>query len=79
MSDPQIKKPVYCPNCGGFLFNIVVTMDAPPVGSIAGIEGFSCPNRRCGYKTNVLIGVADGGDANTVEGELIKQIKCQKE
>ncbi len=79
MSDAHpSKKPVHCPQCGGFLFHVVITMDNPPTGNIGGIEDFKCPNRRCGFKTNVAIGVADGGSGEkTVESELRR--KLQKE
>lgn len=60
------------------MFYIEITMNEPPVGSIGTLSDFSCPNRRCGYKSMIMIGVADKdkrGDMKKVEEKLKQQIK----
>lgn len=71
--DQHCKKAVRCPKCNRFMFNIHITMEKPPVGSIGGISDFTCPNRRCGFKSMILIGVADADkrdDVKKIEDEL---------
>ncbi len=81
-TDIPSKKAVRCPKCGRFLFNIEITMDSPPVGNIGSLSDFSCPNRRCGYKSMILIGVAEKDERDgllKIEDEMRKQINESEE
>ncbi len=72
------KSAVHCPTCRRFLFNVVVTADAPPVGRFAEISDFRCP--KCGAKNFVLLGVADKDrrdDVKKVEEKLREQMAKQ--
>ena len=73
---------VYCPKCGGFMFNITITAKEVPVDGFGKIEDFRCPNRRCAYQAMMLIGVADRDkrdDVKKVEDELKRQIETTEE
>ncbi len=75
----QPKRAVHCPQCRRFMFNIVVTAEAPPVGPIAHITDFTCA--KCGHKNMVLIGVANKdrrGDAEKVEERLREQMLAEQ-
>ncbi len=77
IDDAPQKKAVRCPKCNRFLFNIEITMYAAPVGNIGTLSDFSCPNKRCGHKSMILIGVAEKDERDgllKIEDELRKQI-----
>lgn len=64
------------------MFNITITAEEVPVGGFGKIEDFKCPNRRCGYTSMVLMGVADKdkrGDVEKVEDELKRKIEADDE
>lgn len=68
--------PVHCPKCKRFLFNIVVTMQRPPIGTLGEIRDFRCP--KCKHYNLVLMGISEKDERSTkerVEDQLKKQMQ----
>ncbi len=63
------KRAVHCPNCHRFMFNVLLTAEAPRVGAFAEITDFRCG--KCGHSNLVLLGVADKDRRS--EKELVEE------
>lgn len=58
-TERPLKKPVRCPKCRFFLFEIVLTPEASKMQDIGAVESCTCPNRKCRAKITVSIGCQD--------------------
>jgi hypothetical protein len=73
-SSPKPRKTVNCKHCGRFLFNLVITADAPTLGEFVQISDFRCPG--CGQKAMILVALFEK-DETDFRDRLEKKLEEQ--